>query len=246
MAEPTLLLGPVALRDFEVPELVAYGGKQTLAIHKLLGGARVVDALGRDDANIAFRGTFSGGDATERARALDNLRVLGQPLALIWDVFCFTVLIADFEAEFRSPWWIPFRVSCAVIQDESWEAVLAPVSLLESLTGDLALAAAAATQAGFDLSPQQAALTVPDAAIQGSSAYASARASLAAGCSGLAGGRDAAGFALETSVLGLQNTPSDWAGAMAGIEGSAMRAAVLQQANAYAGRAAVNLFGAGA
>ena len=63
MADVTLLLGPVAFQDFEVPCGVNFGGRQRLALHRLPGGSRVIDALGRDDAQISFSGIFSGSDA---------------------------------------------------------------------------------------------------------------------------------------------------------------------------------------
>lgn len=45
-----LTLGPVLFQDFEVPEKISVGGEHSLVVHKLVGRARVVDAMGRDDA----------------------------------------------------------------------------------------------------------------------------------------------------------------------------------------------------
>jgi hypothetical protein len=87
-----LVLGPVLFADFEVPERIGFGGRQQLVIHQLPGGGRVIDALGRDDADISWSGFFSGEDAADRARVVDTLRAQGQPLPLIWDAFYYTVL----------------------------------------------------------------------------------------------------------------------------------------------------------
>ena len=70
MSDIALLLGPVAFQDFELPANIGFGGEQRLAVHCLPGGARVIDVLGRDDAEITFSGIFSGSDATLRARTL--------------------------------------------------------------------------------------------------------------------------------------------------------------------------------
>jgi hypothetical protein len=40
-----LLIGPVLLEAFELPARVAWGGRQRLAVHRLPGGRRVIDAL---------------------------------------------------------------------------------------------------------------------------------------------------------------------------------------------------------
>ena len=47
-------LGSVSFRSFEVPATINVGGAQRLAVHRLLGGIRVIDALGRDDSDISF------------------------------------------------------------------------------------------------------------------------------------------------------------------------------------------------
>ena len=124
-----LLLGPIVFQDFEIPESLAFGGTQSLTIHRLPGGARVIDAMGRDDAEMHWSGTFSGPFAAERARAIDLLRVEGQRLALIWDAFFYTVVIACFEAEYTRPTWIPYRLSCTVLVDEAAQFETLAISL---------------------------------------------------------------------------------------------------------------------
>ena len=105
MTDVALLLGPIVFQDFEVPSGINFGGRQRLALHRLPSGSRVIDALGRDDAQISFSGIFAGSDAILRARSLDELRVAGIPLPLTWDVLFYTVLISDFCADYRSSWW---------------------------------------------------------------------------------------------------------------------------------------------
>ena len=50
----------IVFQDFELPSGINFGGRQRLALHRLPGGSRVIDALGRDDAQISFAGIFTG------------------------------------------------------------------------------------------------------------------------------------------------------------------------------------------
>src|ERR1700759_4325505 len=96
-----LLLGSVTFQDFELPPRIVFGGAQRLAIHRLPGGARVIDAMGRDDGEISWSGAFSGADAADRARQLDLVRAQGAVLPLAWDAFAYLVVIARFAADYE-------------------------------------------------------------------------------------------------------------------------------------------------
>jgi hypothetical protein len=67
MSNIILTLGGVPFQDFEVPEQIRFGGSQRLAVHELIGGGRVVDALGDDAGEISFSGIFSSSDAAAGA-----------------------------------------------------------------------------------------------------------------------------------------------------------------------------------
>lgn len=115
MSGTSLLLGVVEFQNFEVPSGINFGGSQRLAIHNLSDGTRVIDALGRDDADISFSGIFSGSDATLRARALDEMRASGLVYPLTWDVLLYSVIIKRFEADYKTGWWIPsYDVRCTM------------------------------------------------------------------------------------------------------------------------------------
>ena len=152
MSDFSLTLGPVAFAGFELPSSITLGGRQRLAIHKLPGGIRIIDALGPDPADLAWSGIFTGPDAADRARILDTVRVAGLQLLLTWDAFLYTVIVQSFEADYRSPWWIPYRLTCSVLRDEAAALITSVLSLAPSINADLAAAGtfaiAAATAAG--------------------------------------------------------------------------------------------------
>lgn len=241
MSDIILLLGPIVFKDFEVPSGITFGGGQRLAIHRLPGGTRVIDALGRDDANLTFAGIFSGSDATLRARALDELRSVGLPLPLTWDVFFYSVVIDRFEANYQNSHWIPYRISCTVLRDEAAALFESVVSIATAALADVSTALASAAVAQIDLADAQSAIFAPGATTSGTAAFAAAR-------SGLAGAQSALGNGLAASEALLTN--AGFVGATtaeSGITGLSQAAAAagqlsqISQARSYIGRAAVNL-----
>ncbi len=223
-----LLLGPIAFQDFEVPETLSFGGAQSLAIHRLPGGARVIDAMGRDDAELHWSGTFSGPFASERARTLDLLRADGQPMALTWDAFFYTVVISRFEAQYSRATWIPYRIACTVLADEAAQSDTLAISLAALAVTD------AATALGYDpaINDPQAWLSAPGAAISGTHAHAVANYALQTEQSGLA-------IRIATSEAGLV-APTDGP-TLAAVTDIAGSLAGSVAARGYIGRAATNL-----
>ena len=176
MSFPAVMLGSVAFADFEVPESIRFGGAQKLAVHRLPGGARVIDAMGRDDADLTWSGFFSGASAADRARMVDQMRAEGGQLTLIWDAFCYDVIIRRFEVDYRNPFWLPYRIICTVVWDEAQANADLVLPLSTSILGDLAVAAGY----GIDVTQAQSALSMANAMSNGSSAFAAANSSLAA------------------------------------------------------------------
>jgi hypothetical protein len=125
---------------------------------------------------------------------LDTLRVAGSQLPLTWDAFRYTVIVASFEADYRSPWWIPFRISCSVLKDEAAAIVSTVVQLAPGISSDLVAAGSLAKSAA-------AALLVPGATTVGTTAYASAQTSLTATLSSLDSKVNAAQVALALPDL---------------------------------------------
>ena len=225
MSDFSLTLGPVAFAGFELPSSITIGGRQRLAIHRLPGGIRVIDALGPDAADIHFSGIFTGPDAADRTRLLDGLRVAGGELPLVWDAFTYTVVIESCEADYRSPWWIPYRLSCAVVRDEAALLVTAVAPIASSITSDVLTAGSIATSAAE-------AVGVPGSTVAGTSANVAAMSSLATTL-----GTFDTQIATTTATLGTASLTD--AVAAAGL------LAQLTTGRGYAARAARNLALAG-
>lgn len=205
MSDIVLLLGPIAFQGFEVPPVINFGGRQRLALHRLPGGTRVIDAMGRDDSQISFAGVFSGSDATWRALSLDELRVAGLPLPLTWDVFFYTVVISEFWADYQNTSWIPYRIVCTVLQDEASMLLQFGSSVAAAALADVGSAAAYASDAGLELGALHAALAAPGATTNGTTAYVTAQSAI-----------DEAKLAMETNFRSAEASLGNAGSLMAG------------------------------
>lgn len=116
MSKPLLVLGPFSFEDLESPDRIHVTTKQRLAVHHLGSGYSAVDYLGEDLATISFRGIFSGVNAADRIRSIDYLRLQGAPLVLSWNARTLSVIIKEFELDYSSDRWIPYGLTCYVVQ----------------------------------------------------------------------------------------------------------------------------------
>ena len=227
MSNVVLTLGGVPFQDMEVPEKISFGGKQRVAVQNLIGGGRVVSALGIDDGKISFSGIFSGSDAVSRAQLLDAARALGASIPLVWDRFFYTVIIEGFTAEYRKTNLIPFSISCVVVNDPvaSLATLAAPIANL--IGNDLSVASALSGQAGFSLAGLSATSVAGFTSVQGmlSAAIGSGGWALGAGASALNGAADA-----QAGVV-----------AMNAIGGASSQLAAVSAMGGYVNRAASNL-----
>ena len=241
MSDIALLLGPIAFKDFEVPAGIKFGGTQRLAIHRLPGGARVIDALGRDDANLTFSGIFTGSDATLRARSVDELRSTGLPLPLTWDVFFYSVIIDSFQADYLNGNWIPYRISCTVIRDEASALIEAAISTVTAALADILTASASAAFAGVDLSRTQSAITVSGATTSGTAAFDAAQTSLAGAQADLASSQAASEVSLSAANSMSASAAQDGITRLNLATDAAGQLSQISLARSYIGRTAVNL-----
>ncbi|WP_297490627.1 hypothetical protein [Acidocella sp.] len=227
MGKVVLTLGGVPFQDMEVPEKICFGGKQRVAVQNLIGGGRVVSALGLDDGEISFAGIFSGADAVARAQELDAARALGAQLPLVWGGFFYIVVIEKFTAEYRKPGLIPFAIDCVVVSDPVAAVAALAAPLANMVGGDLTAAEALSGQAGISLQGVVATSLSGFAAVQ----------------QALVGGIGAMGTSLvgAASILGGAVMADAGIGAvsqLSAVSGQLAGAAVMR---GYVNRAAINL-----
>ncbi|WP_024516856.1 hypothetical protein [Bradyrhizobium sp. Tv2a-2] len=142
MPTDVLTLGGIVFDDFSTPETMMGGGQQAMVVHKLPGGARVIDTLGPDEADIAWRGFLFGDNAYNTALALDAMRAAGQVVPLSWGGQFRSVIVNTFIYRVRRmPVWVFYEVICTVTQNPLLGALSAVPSSIDTLVqGDLALA----------------------------------------------------------------------------------------------------------
>ena len=241
MSNIILSLGPVMLRSFEVPDRINIGGKQRLAVHQLTDGTRIIDSFGRDDADISFRGVFSGPSATRRARLLDVLRVAGQPMPLTWDVFSYTVILSEFEAAYERQAWIPYHITCKVLRDEASSITPATDSLASSLLADINAATLDSSTTQLDLTSLRDSFAAPGATTRDTGAFDAVQ-------SGLAGVQSTISAQIITNEMNLRTTATQpdtstqaALDCLTAASLSAQQLAILVRTRAYVGRAGINL-----
>lgn len=226
-----LLIGPVLLQGFELPARIEWGGAQRLAIHRLPGGQRVIDSLGRDDCDIVWSGVFTGSDAGLRARAIDLMRAGGAVWPLTWSSFFYSVVIAKFEADYTRENWIPYSIACTVLRDEAEAVVEAVIGLAATTLGDLA--SANGFSSGLDVSQAQSLVAAPSGTVGGTAAYLGSLGALAGLQSQASSGIAAAGASMLTS--------SNSAAGLTQATNSAGQLATLSASRGYVARASGNL-----
>lgn len=229
-----LLIGPVLLQGFELPDHISWGGGQRLVVHKLPGGGRVLDSLGRDDADITWTGIFTGADAGLRARLIDLMRAGGRSWPLTWSSFFYSVVVKSFDVDYRKENWLPYRLSCTVARDEVEAIVDGVLSTAETVLSDLASAEAIGT--GVDLTNAMAAISTAGATTFGTVANVQARASLADANSSIAAG-------ISDQQLVLASTPMVSGDSITANTNAAGQLAALTSAQGYVRRAQVSTEG---
>ncbi len=244
LAGPAVTIGGVGLAGLEVPARMPWGGDQRVVIHKMPGGGRVVDSLGRDDRDIEWSGTFTGGNAVSRALQLDAIRIAGSQVTLTWGSFRRNVVLKTFDCDYGSAGsLLPYRIVCVVV---TVGASTATPTLLSSVASDISSAlglsslapaiASAATTAQAAL-PVGAALTGGSPAFVSLSSAVGSASTAASAASSVADAQLAAvaasGTSAGTTFGGLSNL------SLASAAADAQAAA--SQATAYLGRAVKNM-----
>lgn len=228
MTDTTLVLGSVTFGGFERPTSLPFGGEQRTVAHELIGGGRVIDAMGRSDRPIEWGGWFIGNDAVNRAQQLDAMRIAGAAQSLTWDKFSYQVIVRSFLAEYQRAYQVPYRITCEVIADNT-QPVGTPASapIDQAINSDAALAA---LQAQAIADQQLAALVqTMQIAVSAVTSFATApRSTINSITQGVLASQTRAGalIAQTTAAIG---TPSSFGGVTVGGSGSASAAALITQ-----------------
>jgi hypothetical protein len=232
-------IGGVGLSAFEVPSSVRFGGTQRVAVHRLYGGGRVVECLGPDPNEICFEGAFTGPDAALRARTVENLRISGQPVWLTWDSFRYRVVVQTLAAEYRSPWWIGFRIACVVASSPAPVTSLL-ASVASQIAADVTSTLAAASGLGVDLSGFQAAMSGMQILVPGTTGQVAAQ-SAVSGLAAALGGMVATQSGNLSADLDAAARPWGMAQSISAAVDAAGSVAAASIASGYVSRIATNL-----
>lgn len=238
-----VVLGGFAFQDFEVPATITLPVKQAVAVHKLIGGERVLDAMGPDYGDIAWAGVMLGAFAEARAQALKAVADAGQAAALTWGTWAFTVL--PYQLTLKEGFQqVAYAIKCSVIRDDSAAPAGGATDLTTSVTQDMA---AALMQGGAALSATlggaQSAIQGLAPILPGSAGVASALASVA-GAQGLVGaiaGTSATVLAGAGARAATAGTPVASISDLDAVTTAAGTLAQAVSAGGYLGRMAANL-----
>jgi hypothetical protein len=115
MVDTVIQLGNFKFKDLEVPESINCGGAQSIAVHKLVGGQRIINALGPDDDDLIWGGLMTGPDALQRATQLDQMRIAGKTLDLSFFSLKYQVLIAKFAFRTERYYQVRYEITVKIV-----------------------------------------------------------------------------------------------------------------------------------
>ncbi|WP_460528802.1 hypothetical protein [Chitinimonas naiadis] len=104
-------LGAFTFTDLEIPEELAIAREQKLVVHDLVGGGRVVDAMGTQLKPIEWTGWLLGKDAFDRAKQLAAMCEAGQVVALDAGRIGAKVIVQTFTYRFQTFYKIPYSIT---------------------------------------------------------------------------------------------------------------------------------------
>lgn len=135
MTDGVVSLGGYVFQDFEIPEEISFGGKQSIKVHDMVGGQRFVDAMGPCPGMISWKGRFRGPSAILNAQAINAIRISGAAVPLMWLGIYYSVVIEEFEARTEKFYEVPYTIKLTVVDDPIQDAIGGLTSSLDSLVG---------------------------------------------------------------------------------------------------------------
>lgn len=137
MVDTVITLGGFEFRNIEIPQSINFGGDQKLSVHELIGGQRVVDAMGPSDVDLSWEGLITGPDALQRALQLDGMRIAGQLLPFSVFNLKYNVFIATFSYSPERFYQVRYTITLKVVQDFYSANLKNVVSFTNSITTDV-------------------------------------------------------------------------------------------------------------
>lgn len=205
MTDTVLTLGDFRFVRFEIPESIPFGGDQKLIVHELVGGRRVVDAMGEVPLALEWSGYLIGASALPRALYLDGLRKAGKPLPLRWSELSYTVVVKSFRPDYHLGYRIPYKITCEVVTDDT-----APITTITTSSYEQAVADDAAAASALAASLSHNSLTAAVSAVTGAlgkinSLAAAARSEIAAVLQPISDARAQIAILLQSTGATLQS-----------------------------------------
>lgn len=214
--DTVLQLGDFEFSNLEIPESIALGGSQRLAVHRFPGGAKTVQAMGVDHAPLEWSGLFLGDAALDRAKYLDFLRVQGAPLELTFFDSTYTVVIERFRFVVERYYKVGYSIALEVVSDDSQ-----PVKTIAPSGFDAAIDADCDTMMGLgDLigdGPLSGALSTLDTAVRGVSSFAAATIATIQSVQGAIGAVASRVTTLTASVTNTISSVTSLGGVLPGV-----------------------------
>lgn len=143
-ASTYLTLDGYTFTGFGVPERINGGGAHQLVVHKLIGGVRIIDAMGADDDPIQWKGRFrnaDGVDAMAQAILMDAIRRSGRPVALTYYNQTATVVVKHFTWSFERFFEVPYTLEVEILAAAGEQRQSPAVTQDGAINSDLGLAA---------------------------------------------------------------------------------------------------------
>lgn len=162
---------------------------------------------------------------------------------LTWESFRRRVVVKSFVADYHSPWWIPYKVSCVVVHQTG--VTVAQISTLSALvSSDLGNALSAVAGSAISLTSLRTALSSANALTRGTSDQAQAVAAVGATLAAI-NSQITVQSAQLVAPVGAIADPGGFGKTFADTVGSAGLLAAAVNAGSYVGRIGTNLNGSG-
>jgi len=127
-----LRLGSVQFTEYESPSELALSSAQSLAIHDLIGGRRIIQPLGVVWHPISWDGLLRDKNAEARSETLQRMLADSKIQRLSYSSHAFDVVVKEYEAKIRHLYKIEYKISVEVVKDASGKATIATPTTIDS------------------------------------------------------------------------------------------------------------------